>query len=921
LLKIEEEYKQMEANSCNQLVSNPGFARPAAFICLWITVTLIPIFGQSAHSGTIRGAVLDPTGAAIKGAKVTIENPVSHYTRTIEKTDELGDFEFDNVPFNPYHLTVDAPGFNTQAQDVDVSSSVPIELKVGLQVGAVSNEMTVPGGGDLVEKDPTAHTDLDRGLFDRLPIESASSSLSSLITLAAPGIAADSNGLMHGLGDHNSDSFSFDGQPITDQQNKIFSNQIPLDAVQSVEVIEGAPPAKFGGKTSLVIDITTRSGQGLTTPHGDVTASYGTFGTSNEAFSLAYGGKTWGNFVSVNGLNSGRFLDTPEFQVLNDHGNEENVFDRVDYQFSAANSIHLNLNYTRSSFQNPNTFDQEYHPDATNPVTGGPLGPADQRSLIKTIDIAPTFQHVISPSAIFTIGAWFREDQYNYFPSANPLNDFAPDLQSESISQSRRLLNTGIRSNVSYAKGIHNIEIGAQYTQTFLTEGDGIGIVDPGVVAGFNCLNPNGTAQPGSPCSVLLPHDLTRGGTPFAFYGHADVKEAAFYIQDMITKGPWAFNLGLRGDLYNGLSIGKQAEPRLGIAYNLKQTNTVFRVSYARTLESPFNENLIIASEGCNSSFLAILIPPPGVTCSLGAIAPGYRNEFHAGLQQAFGKYLVLDGEYIWKYTHNGYDFGVVGATPITFPIEWTKNKIPGFAVRLSVPETHGFTAQVVMSHVAARFFAPQVAGVPIIPPVSGVFRIDHDEIFNMTTHLQYQPYKRGPWFGFNWRYDSGLVAGPTPCVGLTATCFSSTPIADGGGADIPSGEVALVNTVNGAPLTADQEFQAGLTCNGRPAVTSPFAKPLATCSATGLGSLFLSVPAPFTENDDHNPQRVAPRNLFDMAVGQDNLFHGERYKWSARIAIINFMDKDALYNFLSTFSGTHYVSPRAITATIGFHF
>ena len=121
---------------------------------------------------------------------------------------------------------------------------------------------------DLLENDPTFHTDVDRQLFDKLPLESPSSELSSLVTLSSPGIAADSNGLFHGLGDHAENSFSLDGQPITDQQSKVFSNQIPLDAVQSMTVIGGAPPAEFGDKTSLVIDVTTRSGMGSTTPHG-----------------------------------------------------------------------------------------------------------------------------------------------------------------------------------------------------------------------------------------------------------------------------------------------------------------------------------------------------------------------------------------------------------------------------------------------------------------------------------------------------------------------------------------------------------------------------------------------------------------------------------------------------------------------------
>ena len=124
-----------------------------------------------------------------------------------------------------------------------------------------------------------------------------------------------------------------------------------------------------------MIVATTRSGLGFIQPHGEVTASYGTFGTSNEAFNLTWGGKSWGNFISTNRLNTGRFLDPPEFTVMHDKGNEENIFDRFDLK--PTDSFGLNLQYTRSWFQTPNSYDQEYHPGLFNPVTGAPLGPSD----------------------------------------------------------------------------------------------------------------------------------------------------------------------------------------------------------------------------------------------------------------------------------------------------------------------------------------------------------------------------------------------------------------------------------------------------------------------------------------------------------------------------------------------------------------
>jgi len=232
----------------------------------------VATYAQSSggNAGTVRGSVLDPSGAAIAGATVQIENPVSHYNQTA-KTDNQGSFAFVNIPYNNYHVLVAASGFQSAGQDVDVRSPLPLDVKVGLKIGASTETVVVTAeAGDLIENDPTAHTDIDRGLFDKLPLESQSSALSSLVTLASPGITQDSNGLFHGLGDHASNSFSLDGQPITDQQSKVFSNQIPLGAVQSMEVIAGAPPAEYGDKTSVVIDVTTRSGLGVTQPHGAI---------------------------------------------------------------------------------------------------------------------------------------------------------------------------------------------------------------------------------------------------------------------------------------------------------------------------------------------------------------------------------------------------------------------------------------------------------------------------------------------------------------------------------------------------------------------------------------------------------------------------------------------------------------------------
>src|SRR3984885_3672168 len=363
----------------------------ALFFVLGAFAAVPASIAQTGNSANVTGTVTDPSGAVVAGANVTIHNPVTGFERSFT-TDASGNFSFANVPFNPYHLSVSATGFGAFAQDIDVRSSVPLSLKIPLTVAGSSSTVTVEGGGDLVENEPTFHTDVDRALFDKLPLESASSSISSLVTLSTPGVAADSNGLFHGLGDHAENSFSVDGQPITDQQSKVFSNQIPLEAVQSMEVISGAPPANYGGKTSLIIDVTTRSGMGVTTPHGEVTANYGSVGSSGGGFNFLFGGAKWGNFIAVSGLDSGRFLDGPEFTVFHDKGNEQNVFDRLDFQITKNDAFHINMGYSRSWFQTPNTFDNlnlgVVVPEGSA-FAGQSVGPADQRSQIGTYNIAP----------------------------------------------------------------------------------------------------------------------------------------------------------------------------------------------------------------------------------------------------------------------------------------------------------------------------------------------------------------------------------------------------------------------------------------------------------------------------------------------------------------------------------------------------
>lgn len=833
-----------------------------AFLVLVSTFsnTCIVARAQALSAGTVSGVVLDPNGAVVPNATVTISNPITGYKRSAN-TDTDGSFRFADVPPNNYQVTASATGFSANTETLTVRTSVPISLKISLDVSNATATVNIMGNAaQVIENVSTTHTDVDQTLISRLPVRSPGSGLSDVVTLAAPGVVADSNGFFHPLGDHAQTSYSVDNQPISDQQSKTFSTQLPPNAVQSLEVITGATPAEYGDKTSLVVNAITKSGLNQKKPTGGFSTTYGSFGTVSQDASLSYGSPKLGNFITFNFERSGRFLDAPEFTALHDRGTSGTIFDRIDYSPNSKDTFHLNLFLARNSFQTPNQFDQQA------------LG-QDQRQIVHSLNIAPGYVHVFGATTVLTVNPYFRLDNVKYFSSPNPFSD-----QTMTFSQSRRLNNVGIKADVSYVKGIHNAKFGVQFSHTLLDESFRFGITDPD----FN--------DPASPDFLpgLLPFDLTRGGSQFSFRGHADIKQEAVYAQDNLTMGNLSASLGVRFDNYDGITKGRMVQPRLGISYHLKRTSTVLRASFTRNFETPYNENLILSSAtGAGGLANGVL----GDTSNL-PLRPGTRSQFNAGFQQAIGKYIVLDADYFNKRTNNAYDFNVLLNTSVAFPISWQNSKLDGASLRINLTNYKGLTAFMVAGHTRARFFPPETGGLFFNSDLpAGVFRIDHDQKLEQTTQVQYQflQWKKiEPYVNFTWRYDSGLVAGSVPDF-ATALGF-----------------------------TADQQAQIGLFCGSTFATPT---QPILSCTSANRGALRVRMPADGAENDDTNPPRIAPRHLFDFSVGTDNLFRTEHKKVTLRFTAMNITNKVALYNFLSTFSGTHFVTPRAFQVQAGVTF
>ncbi len=827
------------------------------------------------QGGTIQGIVTDPSAAPVAGVTVSLTNSVTSYNQTV-KTQADGSFRFINIPPNTYSLQIEDPGFQKYSQTIAVRTQVPIQQNVALILAGTQQTVTVEATPDTIENVPTSHVDVSQNLMSDLPISSSSQGLNEIIPLTSGGVVADSNGFFHPQGDHGETSYVVDGQVIGDQQSKTFSTQLPSNAFQSLELVSSSPDAEFGGKTSLVVNAVTRSGMGQP-PHVSLDTYYGSFGTEGEDFTISTGGAKWGNFFLLDTSNTGHFLDSPEFSPIHDHGNNESIFDRVDYQPTGRDSLHLDIFGARNWFQIPNTYDQ---PDQ------------DQRQQAKTFSFALGFQHTFSPSMLLSINPFIRQDRIDYYPSDNPFAD-----SPATLAQNRHLTNWGTRVDFSYASGIHNIKVGTEIEQTRLGENFSLGVTDPSfnavcltaagaAVTTGNILDPNecGTAGyvPNSAFSPgLLPFDLTRGGHLFAFHGQANINQQALYAQDDMTIKNLTITAGLRFDNYDGISKDNLLQPRAGFSYLVKMTGTVIRGSYTRVMETPYNENLVLSSDtgagGLATNVFGAFASTP--------LRPGHRNQYSVGLEQAIRKYVQIEANYFWKFTKDAFDFDTLFNTSIAFPIEWRQSKIDGVSVRVSTSNIHGFQAYSTIGHTRSRFFGPESGGLIFNSPLdTGVFRIDHDQALQQTSFLRYQRGKDGWWAMFTWRYDSGEVAG------------------------------AVTDLADALALTGDEQAAIGFYCGSQFATLN---NPISSCSAN-YGATRLVIPAAGTYNADHNPPRIASRNIFDAGIGTDNLFHKEKLKTDLKLSVLNLTNDAALYNFLSTFSGTHWVTPRALQVTLG---
>jgi hypothetical protein len=697
---------------------------------------LRPVFG-AASAGTIRGTITGPDAQPMAGVPLVLRNDITGF-HAETTTDASGRYAFYNVPFNPYELHVEVQGFQTQHIPIDVRNPAPIDRPIALALEGVSASIKVEAekSAAVLETDSSqSHIDIDKSSIARAPSAAPSRGMESLI-IQAPGFSQDENGRYHFQGAHSQQSYVVDGQPISDQIGVTFSNSIDPGILQSAEVIYGNVPAEYGEKIAAVIDLTTKSGLGTGRPRGDVHAGGASFDTYDAGASLGGGTPTLGYYGSVSGSKSDRFLDPVNFDNLNNHGDTERAFLRLDFAPDASDALRLSGLIGRTNRDVPNTFSQE--------ATG-----TDNTVETNDWNANAGWQHIFGPTTVLDTTLFARNNRFTYFGSP---------LDPSVVTNSRRSLdNYGIQPTLSIQVGtVHELKFGAVYKLYPIQERFSFGITDP---------NLNDPSSPDYNPN-LAPYDLTRGGTFFLFDDSRTVTYFAGFAEDTVRLENLTAQIGVRYD-HNSFPLAEsQLEPRIGLSYYIPATKTVLRASYNRIFQTPEYENILFSS----SSQAAALAPPDvqdsrALGNGLLHVPSERQNAYDLGFQQELGSSIRLDVDFWQRDSDFAGDQDQFQNTGIVFPLAFEHGHLHGWNVRLDTAPLAGFRGYASVGHTRAIYVPPLAGGLFLDPSAldainGGPFVIDHDENLQIQSGLNYDFGTTGVWAGTVVRYDSGLVTG-----------------------------------------------------------------------------------------------------------------------------------------------------------------
>lgn len=709
-IDVDREHKAVISRSC---------------LALLLVTLLFPFLSVSAQIeiSSVQVTITDPSGALVRDARVVLSNPINHSSE-VGIADESGTYVFNDVPFDRYTLTIEAPGFRLAKQEVTVRSNLPVALNIALTLAGSQETMQVQARSGLVESESAStETDLAQVQIDELPGVSGSHQLQQIVA-TTPGMVTENDGLLHVRGVDDGVLYVIDGIPIMDRVDALTGISPDVNAIRSMNVMTGGIPAEFGGRSGAVVQIEEKTGLDSAWM-GSVTAGAGSF-DATEISSTIGGSITnkLGIFAAETFSRSHRFLDPPDPGNFNNRGGAGKLNGRLDFKPSDGDLLILHASGLGTDIHVPNTELQE-------------AAGQRQREEFRANEESLSWNRLWSGITQSSLAYYRQSYTAKLFGSAFDVPLFA--------SQDRHHVRYGLIGNLTHFYHGHIFKAGMWYSH-----------ITPHEFFTFAVVNRQIAEEQGFSDAAIA----FNRSQPFLFAGSSAFAQFSSFLQDDFSPlENLTINVGLRFENSSMLVSDHQWSPRIGAVYYIPRSQTAIRTSFNRLFMPPQVENLLLSS----SAQARQLSPFVSTIGSGGAPVHAERvSAYEVGISQAIRTAFRLDISFWDRDFRNFDDPNVLFSTAIIFPNSVANGFARGLDVRLDVPVHHGWSGYLSYTNSRILETGPINGGLFLTDEVIDIgprtrFVPDHDQRNVGDLGITYTFPRHQFWTTFSARYESGV--------------------------------------------------------------------------------------------------------------------------------------------------------------------
>lgn len=241
--------------------------RTAAALMLALSASLLgnpPALLAQTALGTVRGTVVDQQGGALPGVTVTARQIATNATQ-VAVSGGAGEYLLGNLPAGPYEISAELSGFRPLKQTLQLVVGQDLTLNITMQVGSLTEEVTVTGESAPVQTQSTVGTVISNKRIDDLP--TIARDFASLAKLS-PGTTQSgmTGATAAGTGISISGMRPYQNNIVVDGASNLMqfygrqANEFPQDWIQEFQVLTNSFGAEFGQAAGGVMNVITRSG-------------------------------------------------------------------------------------------------------------------------------------------------------------------------------------------------------------------------------------------------------------------------------------------------------------------------------------------------------------------------------------------------------------------------------------------------------------------------------------------------------------------------------------------------------------------------------------------------------------------------------------------------------------------------------------